>query len=258
MKKRDCEFLLIDAGNTRVKWATAGRTGPIKVAGDLSTSQVTEKSVAALARKFKKHVAILSCVVPKMLPTFRKAFGERLVVVNSEVVDRFQKDFGFRYPKPSELGADRIAAAVAAHGLGFHPAIVIACGTATAFTVIDAKGRLCGGAIAPGLQAQLEALLGATAQLPATKLRMPRSALARSTRDAISAGVLLSFKGGVKEILAGLLKTLPARPKPTVLLTGGNAHLLANELGADVKLHPLLIFEGLLMIGRHRSKTSHS
>ena len=97
---------------------------------------------------------------------------------------------------------------------GNCPAIIVACGTATAFTVLDAKGRLCGGAIAPGLQAQLAALLGATAQLPTTTLRHPRSALARSTQDAIRAGVMLNFQGGVKEIIQQLSDALPGRSKP--------------------------------------------
>jgi type III pantothenate kinase len=257
IRKPTPEFLLIDMGNTRLKWATAGKKWPIRIAGDVPTSKVTGAWVRTLAKKYRGHCAVMACVVPKLLPAFRRTFGQRLLEVSSMMPDGFHMDFGFRYPKPSELGSDRIAAIVAAHGWGMHPAIVVACGTATAFTVLDAKGRLCGGAIAPGLQAQLKALLGATAQLPATDLHMPNTALAKSTRDAIRAGVMLNYRGGVKEILAGLLKTLAARPKPNIILTGGDAHLLVNELGHRVKLRPLLVFEGLRMIGlRTRTKMS--
>jgi type III pantothenate kinase len=160
--------------------------------------------------------------------------------------------FRFHYPKPAEIGADRLAAAVAAHAEGRFPAIIVACGTATAFTALDAKGRLCGGVIAPGLQTQLAALIGVTAQLPETDLRMPRTALAKSTRDAIRAGVMLNFQGGVKEIIHQLSAALPGRRKPHLLVTGGNACHLQKNLGLPVKLRPLLIFEGLLMIASRR------
>src|ERR1019366_6094518 len=155
----------------------------------------------------------------------------------------------FEYPRPVEIGADRLAAAVAVHARGRYPAIIVACGTATAFTVLDAKGRLCGGVIAPGLQAQLAALLGATAQLPATVLRKPRSALARSTQDAIRAGVMFTFQGGVKEVIQQLCNALPGEPAPHILLTGGNALHLTDCLEISFKLRPLLVLEGLLIIG---------
>jgi type III pantothenate kinase len=115
--------------------------------------------------------------------------------------------------------------------------------------VLDAKGRLCGGAIAPGLQAQLDALVGATAQLPSTTLRMPRSALAKSTRDAIRSGVMLNFQGGLKEVAARLLDSLPRGKKPHLILTGGNAKLAAQAFDGSVTVRPLLVFEGLRIIG---------
>jgi type III pantothenate kinase len=249
MKKPAQKFLLIDVGNSRLKWATAECKGPIKSAGDVSTARVTKSWIHALAKKHQNYSAVMACVVPKLIPALRETFNDRLTVVSARMPIGFAANFGFRYPKPSELGADRIASAIAVCANNFFPAVVIACGTATAFTVVDAKGKFCGGAIAPGLQAQLEALIEATAQLPATKLRMPRTALAKSTRDAISAGVMLNYRGGIKEILAELLKTMPSRPKPSIILTGGNAHLIARNLGPGVKLRPLLVFEGLLMIG---------
>ena len=130
------------------------------------------------------------------------------------------------------------------------PAIIVACGTATAFTVLDAKGRLCGGAIAPGLHAQLGALIAITAQLPSTSLKMPRSPLARSTRDAIRAGVLLSFQGGVKEIVRRLGEALSRGAKPQVILTGGHAKLATEALDVPYTLRPLLVLEGLRIIGQ--------
>jgi len=163
-------FLLIDIGNSRLKWATAGFHGPVRVGGEIATKEATSAWIRALARKFPGHRLVLASVVPKLAPALRRAFSGRLVEVSATLPEL---GFCFHYPKPAEIGADRLTAAVAAHEAGSWPVIVVQCGTATAFTVLDAKGRLCGGVIAPGLQTQLAALLDATAQLPATTLRHP-------------------------------------------------------------------------------------
>lgn len=254
MNKYAHPFLLIDIGNTRLKWATATFHGAIHAIGEIATLDATPTFVKMLAHKFPENPIVLTSVVPKLTPLFRRAFSSRLIEVSATLP---HLGLRFQYPQPSAIGADRIAAATAAQAEGLHPAIIVACGTATAFTVLDAKGRLCGGVIAPGPLAQLAALLGATAQLPKTTLRLPRSPLAKSTEDAIRTGVLLGYRGGVKEILSALLGALPAKPKPRIILTGGNAHFLATHLGSRITLRPLLVFEGLRMIGLRTSKRRH-
>jgi type III pantothenate kinase len=246
MKKSTPQFLLIDAGSTRLKWATAPPRGPIRVHGEIATKTATPAWTKSLARKFPRHPTILASVVPQVTPHFRRAFAQRLHVVSGTSP---ALGLRFDYPKPDEIGADRLAAAVAAHGEGQWPVITVSCGTATAFTVLDAEGKLCGGVIAPGLQTQLAALLGVTAQLPATELRRTHRYLARSTGEAIRAGVALNFQGGVKEILARLSASLPGKKPPRILLTGGNVSYLEGVLTGPVKLRPLLVFEGLRMIG---------
>jgi type III pantothenate kinase len=239
-------LLLIDAGNTLIKWATTQGRGKIVVRGERVTSGASATWCRKLACEFAEHRVVLASVVPKLTPFFRRAFAGRIQVVTGTSPSL---QLAFDYPKPTELGADRLAAAVAVHAEGRFPAIIISCGTATAFTVLDARGRLCGGAIAPGLQTQLAALLGLTAQLPATGLQMPRRLPARSTQDAIRAGVLLNFQGGVKEIVARLTKSLGGKSAPRLLLTGGHAHALRGVLGAVAEVRPLLVFEGLRIMG---------
>jgi len=239
-------LLLVDAGNTRIKWATASMQGPIRVAGDFATKDITIGQVQSLAKKFPKHRVVLASVVPKLVPVFRRAFARRI-----EVISGLSPMLGLRfdYPKSAELGADRIAAAVAVEAEGTWPAIIVSCGTATAFTVLDNKGRLCGGVIAPGLETQLASLIGATAQLPNTALRSPARSLARSTQEAIRAGVMFNFQGGVKEIIRRLGAEIPGGSPPQIVLTGGHAHHLAMVLDGPATLRPLLVFEGLRIIG---------
>jgi hypothetical protein len=146
MRKPTTEFLLIDAGNTLLKWATAGKKWPGRIVGDIDTPKASPTWIKGLARKFPTQPTILACVVPKLVPAFRRAFGTRLVEVTAALPELAHTDaFHFCYPKPKEIGADRLAAAVAVHAWGHYPAIIVACGTATAFTVLDEKGRFCGG-----------------------------------------------------------------------------------------------------------------
>lgn len=251
-------FLFIDIGNTRVKWAVADLPGkdpsrmlyseaatPL-VKGEMLTTDATPDRIRELKKNFDGHFLILASVVPKLTFDFCRTFKRGF---HSVTADSPALGLEFDYPNPAEIGADRIATALTAHEARKWPVIIVSCGTATAFTVLDAKGRLCGGVIAPGLQPQLAALLGATAQLPKTTLQPPRSALAKSTQDAIRAGVMLNFQGGVKEIIHQLSKALPGRKKPHIILTGGNAHYLTNSLDLPHTLRPLLVFEGLRIIG---------
>jgi type III pantothenate kinase len=241
------DLLLVDVGNTRVKWATVRSGGPMREGRGAATTALTAVWVRALAARHPRHHLVLASVVPKATPLFTRAFRHRATVLTGDLP---MLRTLFRYPNPAELGADRIAAALAVQAGGRFPAIVVACGTAVAFTVLDAKGRLRGGAIAPGLGAQLSALVVGAAQLRAPTLRPPRSALATSTSDAIRAGVLGAFVGGVKEIVARLTEALGDGPPPRVVLTGGDAHLLAGELELAHELRPLLVLEGLLIMGQ--------
>jgi len=247
-------FLLVDAGNSRVKWADAAipgfapswATGIPSVAGEMPTAEATAERLQELAKGCPRHFLVLASVVPRLTVDFCRVFKRRFYLVEA---DSSALGLEFDYPRPAEIGADRLAAAVAAHEAGKWPAIVVSCGTATAFTVLDAKGRFCGGAIAPGLETQLAGLLDATAQLPETTLRPPRSPLAKSTQEAIRAGVMFNFQGGVKEIIRQLSDALPGRRKPFIILTGGHAHFLTHSLGIAHTLRPLLVFEGLRIIG---------
>jgi type III pantothenate kinase len=249
-------LLLVDAGNTRVKWAVVPRAGrdpehvlpsspAILSEGEMLTSEATPERIRELKKNFAGCYLVLASVVPKLTLEFCRTFqrGFHLVTADSTALG-----FRFDYPRPAEIGADRLAAAVAVHQAGKWPVIVVSCGTATAFSVLDAKGRFCGGAIAPGLQTQLASLLGATAQLPDTKLSPPRTALAKSTQEAIRAGVMLNFQGGINEILRQLSAALKTK-RPRVVLTGGYAEHLADSLDLPYALRPLLVFDGLRIIG---------
>jgi hypothetical protein len=154
---------------------------------------------------------------------FRRAFSGRLV----EVTGDFRLRLGFALsiiPNP-EIGADRLAAAVAAHADG--DAGPRSSSLAARRPLSPCSTRRDGSAAAssrPVCRRNWPRLLGATAQLPATTLAPARSALARSTQDAIRAGVMLEFPGR-GEGNSPSVERIAAGPAPHIILTGGNARL---------------------------------
>jgi type III pantothenate kinase len=231
-------LLLVDVGNTRLKWAEAEPRGAIKPRGHIATAKATPRWAGAFAGKHKGRRIVVASVVPGVTRVLRRVFPNALFV-NGALRGL---PLAFDYPRPGEIGADRISAAIGAKARG--PAIIISCGTATAFSALDRRGRFCGGAIMGGATTQLAALLGATAQLPSTIIPANPRALGRSTRAAIQAGVALGYRGGVREIIFGLRKELGAPAR--VIVTGGEASRLRGLVGVGrIEFRPLLVFEGL-------------
>jgi type III pantothenate kinase len=238
-------LLLVDIGNTRLKWAEVTPRGVIGVRGHVPTTQATSEWTAAWAKAQAGRRVIVASVVPGNSRLLRRYLPQALFISGATR----GLPLAFDYPRPSEIGADRIAAAIGALGGARRsgPVIVVSCGTATAFSVLDRQRRFCGGVIAPGAEAQLRALAGATAQLPATTLRATARALGRSTQAAMRAGVLLQFQGGVREIIGRLRREIGASAR--IIVTGGQARHLHSMRGLGrIEFRPLLVFEGLRII----------
>jgi type III pantothenate kinase len=234
-------IILVDIGNTRMKWAEASPRGAIRVRGHVPTAQATPRWIAVWAKKHASRRVIVASVVPKISRLLRRHLKDAVFVGGTMRGLPLALD----YPRPAELGADRLAAAIGAQARG--PAIIMSCGTATAFSVLNKQGQFCGGLIASGVEAQLRALAGTTAQLPATTLRPVGRALGRSTRAAMHAGVLLQFQGGVREIVQQLRSEIGASAR--IIVTGGDARHVKGMRGLGrVEFRPLLVFEGLRII----------
>lgn len=150
-----------------------------------------------------------------------------------------------KYRNPLEVGADRIANAIAAiDAYPLKPIIVIDFGTATTFCAISAQKEYLGGAIVPGLRLSAEALSKKTAKLPAVEILIPQQALGRSTVDSIQAGVFFGAMGAAKELIARFTEEYFEGVSPLVLATGGFAPLFDKHAIYD-QLMPDLVLQGL-------------
>ena len=194
---------------------------------------------------------VISNVVP---PTMRDLLETCHHYCNLEpyIVDA-EKETGMviHYEPRSNVGADRIANAVAAFTLYGGPAVVVDLGTATTFDAISATGEYMGGAIAPGVMISLDALFRATSRLPKIGLVCPPAAIGTTTEMSMQAGVLFGFAGQVDEMVIRFKRELGEESK--VIATGGLAELIAPETKTVQIVNRLLTLEGLRLIWERHS-----
>jgi type III pantothenate kinase len=150
---------------------------------------------------------------------------------------------------PKEVGADRIADALAAAEEFGGPAIVVDFGTATTFDVVSPDGEYLGGAISPGLAIASEALFRYTAQLRRIELVAPRSSIGKNTVHSMQSGVVWGYVALVEGMVARIRRDMGDMGRSAkVIATGGLARLVeANTSCVDV-VDPNLTLDGLRAI----------
>jgi len=150
-----------------------------------------------------------------------------------------------RTRNPGEVGADRIANAMAAVEL--YPGadrVVVDMGTATTFCAINRDDEYLGGVIAAGVGLSMRALARGTAKLPHVDLELPQACLGKSTVESIQSGLYFGHLGLLREVVARLAcEAFDGRP-PVVIATGGHSRFFRDEplLTACV---PDLVLRGL-------------
>ena len=151
-----------------------------------------------------------------------------------------------RVDDPREVGADRIANAVAARHLYGVPAILVDFGTATTFDAIGAEGEYLGGAIAPGIQISHDALVRNAALLRRVELVAPESPIGRTTTSSMQSGIVYGYVG----LVEGLVRRLSAElgGSPHVIATGGIAEQLAPLIPLIDTVDERLTLTGLRLI----------
>ena len=244
-------ILLFDIGNTHTHVGLADDRRVLKQT-DIPTLTWFGGGATALVKKFagknKITGAILCSVVPRATPlvrrTVRAAWQRDTLELNAKTV----RGVGIDYPKPSSIGPDRLANAVAARRRFGAPVVVVDFGTAVTFDVVNSNGDYIGGIIAPGLAAMTDYLHEKTALLPKIKIREIKSVVGKSTEEAMLVGAVHGYRGLVRELIAELKRELGAQNLP-VVATGGYATLIAAGLPEISAVAPDLTLEGLRLVG---------
>lgn len=240
-------FLLVDNSNTRTKFASASAEMLSGWQSIIPTKNITEDNLESLLSDQSWDAAIVSSVVPEkshILASYFNKIGPCLLISHQSNLP-----IDIDYPKPEQIGADRLANAAAAFTLFGSPCVVLDFGTAVTFDIISKekeKSLYKGGVIAPGLASITEGLARRTALLPHIQLEEPKNVIGKSTEEAMLAGAIYGYRGLVREILTQIEKEL--QETPTIIATGGDAALIIKGLPEICHHSPQLTLEGLRII----------
>ena len=227
-------LLAVDVGNTNIVYglfdgerlvhqfrveSARGRTADeyaVQLRALLDMNGIAPSSVDA---------AIIACVVPSltdpMVQLVQRAFSREALVVGPGI----RTGMAILIENPREVGADRIADAVAGYDRAKGGVIVVDFGTSTNFDVVTPKGEYLGGVLAPGLQISADALFARAAKLPRVEIARPAKVVGKNTVHAMQSGIVYGYVGLVDGIVERLLAELgfPC----AVIATGGLAPLIA-------------------------------
>jgi type III pantothenate kinase len=253
-------LLTIDVGNTNIVYglfqesrlrhqfrveSARGRTADeyaVQLRALLDMDSVDRSSVTA---------AIIACVVPSltepMVGLVKRAFGRDAMVVGPGI----RTGMAILIENPREVGADRIADAVAGYDRAKGGVIVVDFGTSTNFDCVTPKGEYLGGVLAPGLQISADALFARAAKLPRVEITKPPKVLGRNTVHAMQSGIVYGYVG----LVDGIVERLKAELEfpCAVIATGGLAPLIAPLSKTIAEIDDVLTLVGLRILYERNS-----
>ena len=179
---------------------------------------------------------VIASVVPTINPALVEASRRYLKCEPVMVGPGVKTSVRIRYENPRDVGADRIANALAAYTKYGGPVVVIDFGTAVTYDAINVDGDYLGGAIAPGH----------TAMLRRVEAVAPDSIIGRNTINSIQSGLVWGFVAQVEGMVKRMVDELGGKAR--VIATGGQAPLVAGLTSVIEATDPLLTLEGLRLI----------
>ncbi|MEM8867256.1 MAG: type III pantothenate kinase [Verrucomicrobiota bacterium] len=244
-------ILCIDIGNTSIHYGSVSGKEVEKTA-DFPTAELLQEPKAfteTVAARLAEAAGVSFCsVVPdantKLLDALATFSGPLFHLTHESC-----QGLDLVYPKPQEIGQDRIANALAAQEYYGIPAIVIDMGTAVTFDIISSQGYE-GGIIAPGLNVMTRYLHEQTALLPELdpdELLQTKGAIGKSTIHAMQLGVSVGFSGMIDALLKRVEAELNEKEsrKAVVLSTGGSVANLTADWASKSEFVDQLTLQGL-------------
>lgn len=236
--------LLIDSGNTRLKWAMLQEDGLFTSHALLNQQLTRQQLIAAWKHQSPPKRLAIACVgkVP-LLELVLAVAVELWPAIEVIFVKSEAKAFGVvnAYQQPEKLGVDRWLALVAVHHHYQQPACIVDCGTAITVDLIDADGNHQGGLISPGLTLMKQSLATGTAALQFNQINYDVGP-ASFTEAAIYSGTLMAATGLIEQVLS------QQHDSVQLILTGGDADIIAEHLKIKPIIDSDLVLRGLAII----------
>ncbi len=248
-------LLCIDAGNTQT---VIGLFNDKELADHWRIASVAERTADELALLIQQFLGFhgfsfesqisgmaISSGVPRVTTELRQMCERYFGLAPLVLEPGIRTGMPILYDNPKEVGADRIANAVAAYDLYGGPSIVVDFGTANTIEAISAEGEYLGGAIFPGIEISMNALFERAAALRRVELVEPRHVIGKSTVESIQSGALYGFSGQVDALVERFQAELG---DCTVVATGGLAVAIIPHSRTIQHYEPWLTLQGLRII----------
>ena len=248
-------IIVIDIGNSNI--AIGGIDDEqIYFTGRLATNRkktdldyaIDIKNIMEIFKVSREQIdgCIISSVVPQITHIVRRAteqiFGGKTLVLGPGM----KTGLNILMDNPAELGADRVADAVAATNEYPLPLAIVDMGTATTISVVDSQKRFIGGTIFPGVRIALDALTEHASKLSGISLEIPKNVIGRNTTDCMRSGILYGNASVIDGIITRMEEELGENL--TVVATGGNSRAIIPYCTHNIIRDEFLLLKGLKLI----------
>lgn len=248
-------IMAIDVGNTNIKIGLFERSKLCHSWRMYADRDRTSDELGIILESFFHHTGrttnevdgiIISSVVPSMNYTLEHMCSLFFPQAGAPlfVGPGIKTGINLRYDNPRSLGSDRICNAVGAYRIYGGPVITIDFGTATTFGVVDDHANFLGGAICPGVQVSLGALIEKTSMLPKIELIKPASVIGKNAVHCIQSGIVYGYVGQVDYLISKIIAET-GRKDTKLIATGGMSRLISSESTYNITINSTLTLEGL-------------
>jgi type III pantothenate kinase len=245
--------LLIDIGNTRIKWARfeGGALQPQSAAPHADWGVETFVGTVLRRGNRAERVLVSNVAGTRMADVIRTAIPQTWQI-EAEFVTSMPMAGGIRnaYPQPAKLGVDRWLAMIGAHALEQGAVCIVSIGTAMTIDGVTADGLHLGGVIVPGPDLMVTSLLKNTSDIAQRAQQGAASdgLFADNTLGAIRQGAEHALAALVERAVGVMRRTLKETPK--LLVTGGASDRVEKALGIPYRAVPDLVLQGLAVLAR--------
>ena len=199
------------------------------------------------------HAVCVSSVVPPLGAQFEQLTERYLDAECLTIGPGVKTGMPIRIDNPLEVGADRLVNSIAAYDRFQGACVVVDFGTGINVDVVSAEGEYLGGAIGPGLEISLSALIERAARITRIDLAPPETAIGRSSVAAIQSGFVFGFAGMIDGIVGRIEEELgEARP----IATGGLASAIVPFTETIEEVDDMLTLKGLRLIHDRITETA--
>ncbi|MBQ2445583.1 MAG: type III pantothenate kinase [Oscillospiraceae bacterium] len=254
-------LLAIDIGNTNIVIGVIREDEILfkaRIATDrLRTSDQYGVEIHNMLQVFNiRREDITDCIIASVVPpVFNSVYTGVIKVIGKQplvVGPGLKTGLNIHVDIPSQVGADRIVAAVAALAEYKAPLVLIDMGTATTVEVVEPENVYMGGVIFPGVMVSLDSLTSRAAQLPGISLDKPKNVIGRNTVDCMRSGVMY----GTAAMLDGLIDRIAEElgHSSTIIATGGIAQFIVPLCRHEIILEKELLLKGLNVLYKKNRK----